>query len=445
MTKSNLTVFISYRRDDNADFVERIRDWFMMRYGRDNVFMDFDTLPPFVPFAEFIRERVRESDVVVAIIGPRWLELLREKEAAGLEDYVRIEVGLALKEGKLVAPICIKDAPIPREADLPPDVRPMLAYNAARIDTGRHFLDNIDRIVNGLEQAITWHSQARSTQPHLARINDLMLSPHQRAAAAHELAKMGDPRPGVGLTPSGLPDIDWVEIPGGEFIFQENDRITLPAFYIARYPITVQQFQAFIDDPTGYGNDAWWDGLAHREPRPYRAQWPTANHPRDHVSWYQAIAFGRWLTDRLGYRSSITLPTEKQWEKAARGTDGRTYPWGNVYISGYANIDETFKDPSVGITPVGEYFIGQTTPVGIYPQGASPYGVLDMSGNVWEWCLTEYENWTDDDLTNTNQRVGRGGSWDYSLANSRTTMRGGDSPASYGHYLGFRVCVEAPE
>lgn len=159
-------IFISYRRDDHPDFVEHIRDWFMLHYGRENVFMDFDTIPPFARFADFIQEKVRESDVVIAIIGPRWMELMRDKATHFQDDYVRIEIGLALKEGKLVAPICIKGTLVPPAGDLPPDLRSMLDYNAAHLNSGTAFLDNIERIMNAVGQEL-----ARRATEHLERGN----------------------------------------------------------------------------------------------------------------------------------------------------------------------------------------------------------------------------------------------------------------------------------
>jgi hypothetical protein len=147
-------IFLSYRRADHPDFVERIRDWFAWKYGRDSVFMDFDTIPPFTRFADFIREKVHECDVLVAIIGPSWLDLLNQRMNDSEEDYVRVEIRLALEEGKPIAPICIKGAQSPRRRDLPPDLQAMMDYNVAQLNAGRHFLDNIERTVEGVEQLL---------------------------------------------------------------------------------------------------------------------------------------------------------------------------------------------------------------------------------------------------------------------------------------------------
>lgn len=145
-------IFISYRRADNPDFVERIRDWFAWKYGRDSVFMDFDAIPPFTLFADYIREKVRECDLLVAVIGPEWMRLMQERlHQHDDEDYVRLEIRLAIEEQKPIAPICIKKAAEPRKKELPPELRPMLDYNLAYLDSGRHFLDNIEMILEAVE------------------------------------------------------------------------------------------------------------------------------------------------------------------------------------------------------------------------------------------------------------------------------------------------------
>jgi formylglycine-generating enzyme required for sulfatase activity len=270
----------------------------------------------------------------------------------------------------------------------------------------------------------------------LAEIDDPGTEPPRRLEIGDELARLGDPRPGVGLRPDGLPDIDWVEIPEGAFIFQEGETRELPTFWMARYPVTNAQYQAFIDDG-GYRKSGFWKDL--QRPKRKASTWPQPNRPRTDVDWYEAVAFTRWLNARLGLpEGSIRLPTELEWEKATRGEHGSAYPWGGEYRSGYANVNERTFDE-------GKWYLEQTTAVGLYPHGRSPYGVDDLAGNVWEWCLNK-----DEDLkaiapdASRNSRALRGGSWyvnpDYARAGHRYRF-----PPDYQYYFrGFRVLSSVP-
>lgn len=264
-----------------------------------------------------------------------------------------------------------------------------------------------------------------------------------------------DTRKGIGRRSDGLPDIDWVQIPETdgqgrwEFIYQENEQRIEPTFWIARYPITFGQFQAFLEAKDGFHNSVWWEGLAASEAErtaPGKQRFSYWNHPRENVSWVEAMAFCRWLTAQAQAHPDllpqalqgqsgwcITLPTEWQWEKAARGHDGRQYPWGDEYKVGHANINERSGN-------AGSYYLEKTSAVGMYPHGVSPYGVLDMSGNVWECCLNEYGNPSRIQAEGDANCVVRGGSWHYdsSLASAldrdnRWHLR--------DDYDGFRVVV----
>jgi formylglycine-generating enzyme required for sulfatase activity len=128
------------------------------------------------------------------------------------------------------------------------------------------------------------------------------------------------------------------------------------------------------------------------------------NYPADNVSWSDAVAFCRWLGARVG--SETRLPTEWEWQQAATaGDDTRVYPWGPEWDPGRANTEGSGLNGS--------------TAVGMYPQGASPVGALDLSGGVWEWCLNEYENPEHVELTGESPRVVRGGSWGYNRDQAR--------------------------
>lgn len=285
---------------------------------------------------------------------------------------------------------------------------------------------------------------------------DLELAPEQRDKADKALAKLGDPRKGVGLRADGLPDFDWAPIPGGPFTFQEDQRPTLDTFWIARYPVTFSQFQVFLDAVDGFRNPEWWAGLAassQHKAKPGEQRFPFANHPRENVSWYDAVAFCRWLTAKLaahpdlapplppdanGMQWRITLPTEMQWEKAARGDTGWDYPWGPEYTSGYANIDETWTSAKVG-----EHNLRTTSAVGMYPQGKSPFDVRDMSGNVWEWCLNAYAQPAAQpdqvQLSGDDARSLRGGSWGSSHVNAAAVRRNRSPPRFRHYHWGCRV------
>lgn len=269
-------------------------------------------------------------------------------------------------------------------------------------------------------------------QAWLPRLTDAQAEPMPRARAAigRALALLGlDDRPGVGLGADGLPDVDWVRIETPQpFIYQGQPQPPLPPFDLARYPVTNAQFQAFIDDG-GYAPQApWWQGLQ-RPAGPAAARWPDANAPRETVSWYEACAFARWLAARTG--QAIGLPTEKQWERAAAGTDGRTYPWGNDWRPELANG----RDPD---TPGG--MVGRTCAVGMYP-GRSDEGVADLAGNVLEW--TASPNQPRDSHAST-ARVLRGGSWSSDSGLLRAAVRFHGLPDGSFNNIGIRLCRSSP-
>ena len=288
----------------------------------------------------------------------------------------------------------------------------------------------------------------------LAELDDPATTPPRRLAIGDELEGLGDPRPGVGLDRDGLPAIDWVAIPPGCFKYQQGEALELPGFWMARYPVTNRQFQAFIE-AGGYGEalglldktrqaltelisrerETGKDGWRNlRKPQSSASYWPQGNRPRTNVDWYEAVAFTRWLGARLGLPDdTLRLPTEVEWERVARGTAGLGYPWGNEYQPGYANVDETMRKD-------GPWHLGQTTAVGVYPHGASPEGVEDLSGGVQEWCLNRYY-----DPGNTRVDVSgdwralRGGSWFNGPGGARADGRRRGRPVYRHGYLGFRV------
>jgi len=232
------------------------------------------------------------------------------------------------------------------------------------------------------------------------------------------------------LTPPEF-EPEMVLIPAGEFLMgsdpsvdkrarddeQPQHTLCLPDYYLAKTPVTNAQYAAFVQ-ATGHQQPEHWKGG-----KPPKGK---EDHPVVYVSWHEAVTYCGWLSEVTGrpYR----LPSEAEWEKGARGTDGRIWPWGNRWDATRCNMG-------------GE----DTTPVGAYPQGASPYGLLDMAGNVWEWTRSVYKSYPYDpddgreDLEAKGVRVLRGGSWGLNPDLARCVVRLRVSPYSSNDHIGFRL------
>ena len=364
---------------------------------------------------------------------------------------------------------------------------------------------------------VEWIKKGEDYSGLLADIRDWLerlvdgghLTAAERLAAGNALGKLGDTRPGVGLVEGvepPLPDIAWVEIPAGPFTMGSSDQddaaydderpahpLRLPLYFVARYPVTNAQFRPFVEGD-GYSNPAYWtqegwawrngadpdlspyddlpeetrkdiaEWLAERTPdkrsQPWwwdDARWGAANRPVVGVTWYEALAYCRWLDARLraaggvlqvenkevaipsGYR--VHLPSEAEWEKAARGADGRLWPWSGGWQEGRANSKEAGLE--------------QTSPVGIFPDGRSAHGLLDMAGNVWQWTRSRWGEraytpefgypYDPDDgreqLDGSDLRVLRGGSYWEEQKFARCACRNWDIPVNFRGNFGFRVVV----
>ncbi|MBN1562750.1 MAG: SUMF1/EgtB/PvdO family nonheme iron enzyme [Anaerolineae bacterium] len=243
---------------------------------------------------------------------------------------------------------------------------------------------------------------------------------------------------------------EWIMIPAGTVTLKAGGYLSEPTtfevapFAIGKYPITNQQYAPFIA-ADGYADQTWWTdiGWQHRvrhgitAPRYWGVRdFNDPNAPVMGVTWFEAVAYCNWLSAQAltptpspseQGKLEITIPTEQQWQRAAQGDDGREFPWGNV-------------DPKWGICNYARNANG-TTPVTEHPNGASPFGVMDMSGNVWELTRTGWETGTDD-LDSSERRIVRGGSWvNDSPITLLTTLRDGPYPADGYHLYGFRIAI----
>ena len=275
----------------------------------------------------------------------------------------------------------------------------------------------------------------------LAILESSLASLEERIAAGELLARLGDARATA---------LDRVLIPAGPFLYRGSAgapgtaprTVHLSAFRIDRYPVTVAAYAAFIE-AGGYRDRKLWSraGWAFRtrerleHPRFWGdeawAAYLVPNHPVVGVSAFEAEAYAAFRGARL--------PTEAEWEKAARGTDGRRYPWGDAWIPDACG--------SRNVGPRG------TVPIGCYPRGRSPFGLHDVVGCVWQWCADvadeDAEPGDEDPFVDPEEydqdekRVTRGGGWNNLTWSISCTSRNGYPPTAQFSNLGFR-CVAEP-
>ncbi|MHB1309700.1 MAG: SUMF1/EgtB/PvdO family nonheme iron enzyme [Limisphaerales bacterium] len=292
----------------------------------------------------------------------------------------------------------------------------------------------------------------------------------ERAEIAAQLGHLGDERPGVGTRPrpgkQAVPDLSWTDpivpndfIMGGQGANEGHGQFTHRLdheFRMAIYPVTVAQYELFVGDGGYERQDLWteagwkWRAREHRKrPADYAGGFQTPNHPRVGVSWYEAVAFSKWLNLafsaedlRLPPGWQVRLPSEAEWERAARHTDGRKFPWKEeAEPASRCNCDETG--------------LRETSAVGLFPSGRAECGAMDMAGNVWEWTRSLWgEDWQkatfnypyghnhdreDLDAPSEVFRVLRGGAWFFVADDARCAYRFGAVPVFRGRVIGFRV------
>lgn len=276
-------------------------------------------------------------------------------------------------------------------------------------------------------------AKATTFQNRFASLTQRFGSTRQRDAEAsdHTLAVLPQPFAWMLIT-AGT-----VTLEEGGYVPKGGKTFPVEAFQIAKYPLTNAQFGLFIDDQ-GYQIKDYWTAAGWRakeyekwnQPRYWDdSKWNQSHYPVVGVSWYEAVAFCRWISRKSGHK--IRLPTEQEWQRAAQGDQGFIYPWGNEWDVRRCNNNLThFK------------FNGATTPVTQFEgkdKGNSPFGVVDMSGNVREWCSTTYRI-GESDLIRAYFLVLRGGAWgDLNSDVFRTDFRYGITPFNRDDHVGFRL------
>lgn len=370
-----------------------------------------------------------------------------------------------------------------RSQDSPPPTHEALVYFCRA-------LENLGMEWEPLPEPLRSYTEPEA--PRLLRELDTLpkdaTSHERRRDIGDRLAVIGDTRPGVGVT-DGLPDMLWLPVGGsnGKIAFKdENGKVygtfEVRPFYIARYLVTYPQFQAFVEADDGFENDDWWEDMpdGYRKQALSGARSKLANAPRDSISWYQSVAFARWMNHRLrglrlvhpgvgttpassagtaktdvgtmlassaaktdkaslvptgfvvGENAEIRLPTEWEWQWAAmNGIEGREYPWPGGWQEGCANTHEAG--------------LSRTTAVGMYPHGAAACGALDLAGNLWEWCANNKGKPEIIDAANTSSKVLRGGSFFFNRNYAAASYRDhGFAPYFDNYFYGVRLVLAAP-
>jgi sulfatase modifying factor 1 len=389
-------VVISYARADK----ERVLPWVQrLRAAGASVWLDESDIPGGSAWQTRIAQAILDCTVMVLMGSP----------ASANSHWVGRELSLASIGEKSILPLLLEPLRIPVHWLLPlADTQHILLYEG----------DPAERL--------------RAVLRSLAELGVRVNLPLERASAP----KPKEPPSRIVNPADGA---EMLYIPPGEFLMGTTDaeieallkqypdwkrewfddekpqrKVSLDGYYLAKTPVTVAQYGLFceaksleIPDAPDWG---WKD-----------------DHPVVNVTWEDATAYCRWAGGRL--------PTEAEWEKAARGTDGRRYPWGNEWDSRKCRCSRAYGD------------FGGTAPVGSYPQGASPYGVLDMAGNVWEWCADWYDENYYQSAPGRNPlgpkegqfRALRGTSLDNNEARGfRTAQRDGDEPFIGLFRYGFR-------
>ena len=409
-------IFLSYSRTD-TETMQKVKQTLLD--ADFTVWTDEGIEPGTIDWQDSIDKAIQDSKVFVCILSPdarksRWVRA----ELQRAEWYKKL-VYLILARGEEVQSI-----PMGYERHQWIDIR-----------TNSSYLDNMARLTRVI--------QIHINKPSPTEIQQVVSSTGRQvnlpSILGHYKSKMPAP-------------FAWCYIPGGEvtiasggYVPEGGKSYYVDAFYMAKYPVTNAQYAQFIASD-GYLTETYWTKAGwelckkHKWTQPryfHDTKWIRPTHPIVGVSWYEAIAFCNWL-NTLIEDNLLTLPTEQQWQRAAQGDDTRRYPWGNDWDSWFCNNN------------VGRKGIGETTAVDKYTDGESPYHVIDMAGNVDEWCLTEYYsgvNKLEDkiamDMKQSNVwRVLRGGSWDdLNSATFHTSFRGRKYPDSRSYYGGFRVSL----
>jgi formylglycine-generating enzyme required for sulfatase activity len=474
-------IFISYRRDDAADAAARVAERLAARFGRGSVLMDVNILRPGQRFDRRLEEALAVCDVLIAVIGARWMELLKARERLKAEtdepDYVLEEIGAALRRGIVVIPVRVgRDGQmptLPRRSELPEDIRDLVLHekhDVAHERFDRDLAELADAIVEvrrapqPLRGPMRWHwSAAGIGIIGSAAMLALYLWPAPTAtrvavAPSHRSVVLPAGRAPAPLTVEeehalGRDNIhkgmrfrecavcpEMVVVPSGSFTMgsppeeegrSESEgpqvRVTFARpFAVGRFEVTFAEWDACVTER----------GCSHRP----SDDWGRGRQPVMRISWDDITRqYLPWLSRRTG--KTYRLLTEAEWEYVARAGTTTPFWWGASITTSQANY---YGEATYGGGPTGEYR-GKTVPVNSF--APNPWGLYNVHGNVWEWVQ---DCWNDNHSAaspdgfvradgDCSHRVLRGGSWYGYPRVLRAAYRISLASAFRYDFWGFRV------
>ncbi|MDH5457857.1 MAG: SUMF1/EgtB/PvdO family nonheme iron enzyme [Nitrospirota bacterium] len=398
-------IFISYRRQDTSPYAGRIFDALTREFPLTRVFMDFSGIDPGEDFVKRIEEEVQGCDVLLAIIGKKWLSIVDSAGNRRLEnsdDWVRKEILAALTRNIRVIPCLVGQAKMPHKQELPQALHTFARRQGLELTDAR-FHSDMSILINTLSKIIKRGAKKGKL------VNPV---PSDQGRTKKRFDRNGE------MVKVVLPDRRSGRLDSKSPKFHSEKMIWLDI-----YPVTNRAYAKFVQE-NGYSIKSFWsnDGWRWRKKNAVmfpafwkQSKWNQPDCPVVGVSYYEADAYAKWAGKRL--------PVESEWEWAALGGKGYTYPWGSHFSSIYCNSKEGRKS--------------QTTAVYSHPLGASLTGCYDLVGNVWEWC----DSWW---TREKDMRVIRGGSWRDSAKMLRISRRERSWPTGRKNNIGFRCAKDCP-
>ena len=409
-------IFISYRRaeDDKTFIVGTIHEKLSAAFGKENVFRDTYDITSGSEWRSRLNHEINNCKVMLVIIGPEWANLSHpdgQKRLFDENDVTRweVETGLRRRKEENIAfiPVLVTGARLPRKEDLPPTLHELSEIQTMTLRNHPNFDLDMTRLIQDIRKLRGF------------REDDIKIREEFEPKTIHIEAGpfwMGS------LPGEGIPDFE-----------TPQHQVELPAYRIGKFPVTNRQYAVFMRKTGRSALDIGWKSQKIPEGR--------ENYPVTQVSWYEALAYCRWLSEQTG--RGYSLPNEAQWEKACRGGNNSFYPWGEEFDPARCN------HAKAGLAPVDAYL------------EQNDYGCFDFVGNVRQWTGSlwgtdhaasdpEYAYpWSDDGRNNLEEsrlvwRVVRGSSFGDERSLLRCSYRCGASPESRGYpgsLYSFRVVM----